>query len=72
MKIYKVELEIDTGYEFLDRVCVLFAENAEDAQKKADRYYNSRLQGEKFANVKSVTEVTNENGIIYQDYFKRD
>lgn len=71
MKIYKVTLWIDTGYDWLRRVCVLYADSEEDAKTKAHKYFNSRLRGEKFANVESVVEIEkNDSGIIYQDYFK--
>ena len=72
MKMYKVKVEIDTGYEYVEQNCVLFAENEEYAEKNASIYFNGRLSGEKFANVKNVTEITTVNGIIYQDYFEFD
>lgn len=71
MKIYKVNLRIDTGYDWYHRVCILYANSAEDAKTKAGKYINSQLHGETYADVESATEIEeNDLGIIYQDYFK--
>lgn len=70
MKIYKVNLKIDTGYDWYHRVCVLYADNEEDAKTKADKYFNSRLRGETFAEVENVVKIKENEDIIYQDYFK--
>lgn len=73
MRIYKANLIIDTGYDWYNKVCVLYADNEEDAKTKTDKYFNSRLRGEKFANVENVVEIKeNDLGIIYQDYFKTE
>lgn len=75
MGIYKVNLKIDTGYDWHHRVCVLYADNEEDAKTKADKYFNSRLHGENFAYVENVVKIKENDlglGIIYQDYFKTE
>lgn len=73
MKIYKVNLKINTGYDWYHRVCVLYADNEENAKTKADKYFNSRLRGETFADVENVVKIKeNDLGIIYQDYFKTE
>lgn len=73
MKIFKVDLKIDTGYDWYHRVCILYADSAEDAKTKADKYINSRLHGETYADVENVAEIEkNDLGIIYQDYFKTE
>lgn len=54
MEIYKVNLKIDTGYDWHHGVCVLYADNEEDAKTKADKYFNSRLHGENFAYVEML------------------
>ena len=70
MKIYEVTLIIDTGYEWLDRTCILYANNKQDAEEKTFKYMNRRLKRDHHAEVKYVEEVTpNRNGIIYQDHF---
>ena len=65
MKIYKVELDIDTGYEHLKRVCILRAENEKEAEVRADRYVNSRINGQSVANVENVTEFEEDDEILY-------
>lgn len=65
MKIYKVELDIDTGYEHFNRVCILHAENEKEAKVIADRYTNSRISGQSIANVKNVMEFAEDDGILY-------
>lgn len=73
MKIYKVNLKIDTGYDRYYRVCILYADNAKNAKAKADKYINSRLHGETYADVENVAEIKeNDSGIIYQDYFENN
>ena len=72
MKIYKVALQIDTGYEWLNRTCVLYANSKDDAVVKANEYINNRLLGDSYATVKNVEEVNiNQYGIIYQDCFRK-
>lgn len=72
MKIYKVALRIDTGYEWLNRTCILYANGKEDATLKANTYINSLLHGDSYAAVKNVEEVNvNQCGIIYQDCFRK-
>lgn len=73
MKIYKVALRIDTGYEWLNRTCILYANSKDDAALKVNIYINSLLPGDSYATVKNVEEVNiNQYGIIYQDYFKTE
>lgn len=38
MKMYKVALQIDTGYEWLNRTCILYANSKENAALKANTY----------------------------------
>lgn len=71
MEVYKVQLIIDTGYEIFCKICILYAQNKEDAKEKAYKYINNHLHGETFADVKNVTEIhINENGVIYQNCFR--
>ena len=65
VKVYKVELIIDTGYEIFCKICILYAQDKENAKEKAYKYINSHLHGETFADVKNVTEIhINENVYI--------
>lgn len=70
MKIYKVKLDIDTGYTWYEKVCILYAANECDAKDRASNYINNHLHGETFADVKSVTEIVVEDNVIYQDCCK--
>ena len=71
MKIYKADLLIDTGCDWKNGVCVLYAENETEAKEKTGKYINRNLHGECFADVKNVTEnKENDMGIIYQNCFK--
>lgn len=71
MKMYKVALQIDTGYEWLNRTCILYANSKENAALKANTYINSCLLGDSYATVKNVEEVNIKYGIVYQDCFQK-
>lgn len=70
MKIFKVKIKIDTGYEWLYRICILYANSEEEAKEKAERYVNKNLRGERFADAEKVTKIdVKEDSIIYQNCF---
>ena len=69
LKIYKVILNIDTGSDWYDKVCILYANDENEARKNASQYVNRHLHGDMCANVKSVVELNTEDNIIYQDCF---
>lgn len=65
MKVYKVELIIDTGYEIFCKICILYAQDKEDAKEKAYKYINSHLHGETFADVKKCNRNTHKRKWSY-------
>lgn len=69
-KVYLVNLMLDTGCNHEKKICILKAVSDDAAKQQADRYINSHLHGENFAEIESVTEVDGKDcGIIYQDCF---
>lgn len=71
MKLFQVTLAIDTGYEVLNRTCVLYADDKKAAGIVAKAVVNKHLTGESYADVKNIIELpVRDGGIIYQDCYQ--
>ncbi len=69
MKLYKVNILIDTGYTHLHKTCILWANDENDAKEKAENYVFARVHHSLCA--ENVTELTpNADGIIYDDLYE--
>lgn len=72
---WEISFTIDTGYDWQKYVCLIVAENEEQARKNFNNWVSPRLHGEKFV-VDSKTKITlkheTEYGIIYQSCFAED
>lgn len=73
MKTYIVKLTVDNGSDYLNRICIISANDDEEAKKKAFMYINKNLPNSSFATVKSAKElIANEDGVLYQTCFRKD
>ena len=71
MRLFQVILVIDTGYEVLNRTCVLYAGNEKAAGIVAKDVTNKHLVGESYADVKNVIELpVRDGGVIYQNCYQ--
>lgn len=78
MKLYKVNILIDTDYTHLHKTCILWANDKNDAKEKAKNYVFARVhenyvftQIHYSVCVENVTELTqNADGIIYDDLYE--
>jgi len=73
MKFWKINFTIDTGYEYLQRECIIIANNQEIALNKFNEWIFPKLHGEicmedSQTQIKEILE--NNYGIIYQNCFK--
>lgn len=57
MKTYIVKLTVDNGSDYLNRICIISANDDEEAKKKAFMYINKNLPNSSFATVKKCKRV---------------
>lgn len=73
MKFWKIEFVIDTGYDWLQRECVVTANTEDSALKNFDDWISPKLHGENFVedSQTKINEINvSDNSIIYQNCFK--
>ena len=72
--LYRIDFYIDTGYEYLKKFAVVFADNEKAAIEKLRKWISPKLHGETFAElddaiVNRIEE--NEFGIICENVFRK-
>lgn len=71
---WKINFTIDTGYDWLKRICIISAPTEEEAKERFKKWVNPLLTGEKCVLDKDTKitpiEISEEQPILYQDAFK--